>query len=71
MKTSLNVARFLFDKLCQFPDLIGLKVDDEKFSYAHIVKYSLQTASVLKHLGVNKEAVGLIGQGPLHHTSVF
>jgi len=62
MKTSLNFARFIFDKLCQFPDSIGLKVDDEEFSYAQIINYSLQTASVLKHLGAKKEAVGLIGQ---------
>ena len=62
MKTSLNVTNFIFDKLCQFPSLIGLRVGDENFSYKQITEYSLQTASVLKHLGVKKEAVGLIGQ---------
>ena len=62
MKTSLNFTSFIFDKLCQFPDSIGLKVDDEKFSYKQIIKYSLQTAAVLKNLGAKKEAIGLIGQ---------
>ena len=62
MKTSLSLTSFIFDKLRQFPDSIGLKVGDEQFYYQDIIKYSLFTASVLKHLGVKKEAVGLIGQ---------
>jgi len=62
VKKPLNATSFIFDKLCQFPDLIGLRVGDEKFSYRQIVEYSLKTASILKHLGVKKEAVGLIGQ---------
>ena len=62
MKTSLNVTNFIFDKLCEFPDLIGLRVGDKNFSYKQITKYSLQTASILKNLGAKKEAVGLIGQ---------
>lgn len=62
MKTSSSFTSFIFDKLRQFPGLIGLKVEDEQFSYQQIIKYSLLTASVLKHLGVKKEAIGLIGQ---------
>ena len=62
MKEPLNFTNVIFDKLRQFPELIGLKVGDESFSYQHIIKYSLLTASLLKYLGVKKEAVGLIGQ---------
>ena len=62
MNKPLNVTNFIFDKMRQYPDLLGLKVGDEKFSYGQIIKYSLQTAAILKYLGAKKEAIGLIGQ---------
>jgi len=57
-----NLAQSVADCAVQYPDRIAIKIKDEILTYHDLLLRATQVANTLKSQGVNKEAIGIVGQ---------
>jgi len=61
MKVS-SLAQAVVESAAQHPERVAIKIKDELLTYGDLIKKSAQVANALKEQGVNKEAIGIVGQ---------
>ena len=57
-----SLSKIIFQSSDTFKDLTALKVGERMISYHELNENALLVASILNELGVEKEAIGLVGQ---------
>ena len=57
-----SLAQAVVESAAQHPERVAIKIKDEVLTYSDLIQKSAQVANTLKDQGVNKEAIGIVGQ---------
>jgi len=57
-----SLAQAVVESAVQHPERVAIKIKNKVLTYSDLIQKSAQVANTLKDQGVNKEAIGIVGQ---------